>query len=116
MFAKGNVRALDGVSFATPAGHACSGCSGPNGAGKTTAVRILSTVLVPDSGRASILGLDVVRDAAAVRRTIGLAGQYATVDENLSGRQNLIMIGRLSHMRAGRPPGRGPTSCSSSSG
>jgi len=97
VFAKGNVRALDGLSFSTPAGTVL-GVLGPNGAGKTTAVRILSTVLVPDGGRESILGLDVVRDAAAVRRTIGLAGQYAAVDENLSGRQNLTMIGRLSHM------------------
>ena len=97
VFAKGRVRALDGVSFETPPGSIL-GLLGPNGAGKTTAVRILSTVLLPDSGRASILGIDVVRHAAAVRRTIGLAGQYAAVDENLSGRQNLVMIGRLSHM------------------
>src|ERR1039458_9500885 len=96
-FAKGRVRALDGLSFETPPGTVL-GVLGPNGAGKTTAVRILSTTLVPDSGRATILGLDVVRDAAAVRRTIGLAGQNAAVDENLSGRQNLQMIGRLSHM------------------
>jgi ABC-2 type transport system ATP-binding protein len=96
-FAKGRVRALNGVSFETPPGTIL-GLLGPNGAGKTTAVRILSTVLLPDRGRASILGIDVVRHAAAVRRTIGLAGQYAAVDENLSGRQNLVMIGRLSHM------------------
>src|ERR1039457_5160763 len=96
-FAKGRVRALDGLSFETPPGTVL-GVLGPNGAGKTTAVRILSTTLVPDRGRATILGLDVVRDAAAVRRTIGLAGQNAAVDENLSGRQNLHMIGRLSHM------------------
>jgi ABC-2 type transport system ATP-binding protein len=97
VFAKGSVRALDGLSFDTPPGSIL-GVLGPNGAGKTTAVRILSTVLTPDSGRATILGLDVVRDAAAVRRTIGLAGQNAAVDEHLSGRQNLWMIGRLSHM------------------
>jgi ABC-2 type transport system ATP-binding protein len=97
VFAKGNVRALDGLSFQTQAGTVL-GVLGPNGAGKTTAVRILSTVLTPDSGRASILGLDVIRDAEAVRRIIGLAGQNAAVDENLSGRQNLQMIGRLSHM------------------
>src|SRR5579871_6369349 len=96
-FAGGRVRALNGVSFETAPGTIL-GLLGPNGAGKTTAVRILSTVLLPDGGRASILGLDVVRHAAAVRRTIGLAGQYAAVDENLSGRQNLVMIGRLSHM------------------
>jgi ABC-2 type transport system ATP-binding protein len=96
-FAGGRVRALNGVSFETAPGTIL-GILGPNGAGKTTAVRILSTVLLPDGGRASILGVDVVRHAAAVRRTIGLAGQYAAVDENLSGRQNLVMIGRLSHM------------------
>jgi ABC-2 type transport system ATP-binding protein len=97
VFGKGSVRALDGLSFdAAPA--TVLGVLGPNGAGKTTAVRILSTVLTPDSGTATILGLDVVRDAAAVRRTIGLAGQNAAVDENLSGRQNLLMIGRLCHM------------------
>ncbi|MGH9047089.1 MAG: ATP-binding cassette domain-containing protein [Acidimicrobiales bacterium] len=97
VFKKGEVRALDGLSFDTAAGTIL-GMLGPNGAGKTTAVRILSTVLAPDSGRATILGLDVVRDARAVRRIIGLAGQNAAVDENLSGRQNLQMIGRLSHM------------------
>ena len=97
VFGKGEVRALDGLSFETPPGTIL-GVLGPNGAGKTTAVRILSTVLKPDSGRANILGFDVVRDAAAVRRVIGLAGQNAAVDENLSGRQNLVMIGRLSHM------------------
>ncbi len=97
VFARGPVRALDGLSFETPPGTVL-GLLGPNGAGKTTAVRILATVLRPDSGRAAILGLDVVRHPAEVRRTIGLAGQYAAVDENLSGRQNLVMIGRLSHL------------------
>ena len=100
-FAKGNVRALDGLSFETPPGTIL-GVLGPNGAGKTTALRILCTVLTPNSGRAAILGLDVVRDAVAVRRTIGLAGQNAAVDENLSGRQNLQMVGRLSHMARGQ--------------
>ena len=100
-FAKGNVLALDGLSFETPPGTVL-GVLGPNGAGKTTAVRILCTVLVPDNGRAAILGLDVVRDAVAVRRVIGLAGQNAAVDENLSGRQNLQMVGRLSHMARGQ--------------
>jgi len=97
VFPKGNVRALDGLTFESPQGTVL-GVLGPNGAGKTTAVRILSTVLTADSGRASILGIDVARDPAAVRRSIGLAGQYAAVDENLSGRQNLHMIGRLSHL------------------
>jgi ABC-2 type transport system ATP-binding protein len=74
------------------------GLLGPNGAGKTTIVRILSTILGPDSGRASVLGLDVVAQADAVRRTIGLAGQYAAVDENLTGRENIHMVARLSHL------------------
>jgi daunorubicin resistance ABC transporter ATP-binding subunit len=74
------------------------GLLGPNGAGKTTAVRILSTILSPDSGQARIMGHDVVKEAAAVRRLIGLAGQYATVDENLTGRENLRMVGRLTHI------------------
>ena len=74
------------------------GLLGPNGAGKTTAVRILSTILAPDAGPAAVLGHDVVAEADAVRRLIGLAGQYATVDENLTGRENLRMVGRLSHL------------------
>jgi len=73
------------------------GCSAQR-AGKTTAVRILSTILNPDSGHASILGHDVVKEAQTVRRIIGLAGQYAAVDENLTGRENIRMVGRLSHM------------------
>jgi len=97
VFAKGNVRAVDGVSLQVPAGSVL-GLLGPNGAGKTTVVRMLSTILSPDSGRAAILGFDVVRQAARVRRIIGLAGQYATVDEYLTGRENLRMVGRLSHM------------------
>ncbi len=68
---------------------------GPNGAGKTTTVRILATLLRPDSGRASVLGYDVVKDAQRLRRVIGLSGQYAAVDENLTGRENLWMFGRL---------------------
>ncbi|MGH8996329.1 MAG: ATP-binding cassette domain-containing protein [Acidimicrobiales bacterium] len=104
VFPKGDVRALDGLSFSTPPGTIL-GVLGPNGAGKTTAVRILSTVLTPDRGSAAILGIDVVKNPAAARRTIGLAGQYAAVDENLSGRQNLYMIGRLSHMS--KPAARG---------
>ena len=97
VFASGNVRALDTVSLEIEAGTVL-GLLGPNGAGKTTAVRILSTILAPDSGSASVLGLDVVAEPDAVRRLIGFAGQYATVDENLTGRENLRMIGRLSHM------------------
>ncbi|MGH9044110.1 MAG: ATP-binding cassette domain-containing protein [Acidimicrobiales bacterium] len=96
-FAKGQVQALDGLSFGASPGTVL-GVLGPNGAGKTTAVRILSTVLRPDEGTARILGHDVVHEAATVRRCIGLAGQNAAVDENLSGSQNLLMIGRLNHM------------------
>jgi ABC-2 type transport system ATP-binding protein len=97
VFAKGQVRALDGVSIEVEAGTVL-GLLGPNGAGKTTVVRILSTILGPDSGQASVLGHDVVTEAEAVRRIIGLAGQYAAVDENLTGRENIHMVGRLSHL------------------
>ena len=74
------------------------GLLGPNGAGKTTAVRILTTLLIPDGGRASVNGVDVMQDPQAVRRSIGLSGQYAAVDEYLTGRENLVMIGRLYHL------------------
>jgi ABC-2 type transport system ATP-binding protein len=97
VFPKGNVRALDGVSLHVEQGTIL-GLLGPNGAGKTTAVRILSTILSPDAGHATILGHDVVKEAQTVRRIIGLAGQYAAVDENLTGRENIKMVGRLSHM------------------
>jgi ABC-2 type transport system ATP-binding protein len=90
----GDVRALCGVSLTAPRGTVL-GLLGPNGAGKTTLVRILTTLLEPDGGRARIAGLDVVRDAAALRHRIGLAGQYAAVDENLTGLENLTMVGRL---------------------
>jgi daunorubicin resistance ABC transporter ATP-binding subunit len=97
VFPRGNVRALDGVSLQVEAGTVL-GLLGPNGAGKTTVVRILSTILGPDTGRASVLGHDVVTEAETVRRIIGLAGQYAAVDENLTGRENIHMVGRLSHL------------------
>src|SRR5262245_14528310 len=77
----GSVLALDGVDLEVPVATVF-GLLGPNGAGKTTTIRILATVIEPDGGRAEVMGLDVVRDARAVRRTIGLAGQYAAVDEN----------------------------------
>lgn len=93
----GTVRALDKVSFSVPEGTVF-GLLGPNGAGKTTAVRILTTILAPDGGSARVLGHDVVHQAQAVRMSIGLAGQYAAVDENLTGRENLHMVGRLNHM------------------
>jgi oleandomycin transport system ATP-binding protein len=87
-------RALDGVDLAVPVGTVL-GMLGPNGAGKTTAVRIFATLLVPDGGRAEVGGYDVVREAGLVRSMIGLTGQYAAVDENLTGTENLLMIGRL---------------------
>jgi ABC-2 type transport system ATP-binding protein len=93
----GSVRALCGIDFAVPAGTVL-GLLGPNGAGKTTAVRILSTLLEPDGGTARVAGLDVVKEASALRARIGLAGQYAAVDENLTGFENLEMVGRLYHM------------------
>jgi ABC-2 type transport system ATP-binding protein len=99
----GQFTALDGLSFAVTAGSVL-GLLGPNGSGKTTTVSILSTALRPDGGRATVQGLDVVADAARVRRVIGLAGQFAAVDENLTGRENLTLIGRLS--RVGRKQAR----------
>jgi ABC-2 type transport system ATP-binding protein len=93
----GDVRALDGIDLRAPAGTIL-GLLGPNGAGKTTAVRILTTLLPPDGGSARVAGFDVVRDATALRAEIGLAGQYAAVDENLTGFENLEMVGRLYHL------------------
>src|ERR671918_34479 len=93
----GSVHALRGVDFAAPTGTVL-GLLGPKGAGKTTAVRILTTLLEADGGSARVAGLDVKRDAAALRATIGLAGQYAAVDENLTGFENLEMVGRLYHL------------------
>src|SRR5215208_777792 len=90
----GDVHALDGVDFDAASGTVL-GLLGPNGAGKTTAVRVLTTLLKPDAGEARVAGLDVVRDAAELRQSIGLAGQYAAVDENLTGLENLTMVGRL---------------------
>jgi ABC-2 type transport system ATP-binding protein len=93
----GSVHALCGVDFAARTGSVL-GLLGPNGAGKTTAVRILATLLKADGGVARVAGLDVERDAAALRAKIGLAGQYAAVDENLTGFENLEMVGQLYHM------------------
>jgi ABC-2 type transport system ATP-binding protein len=93
----GTVTALAGIDLEVPA-RTVFGLLGPNGAGKTTAIRILSTILEPDGGHAEVLGLDVVREAKEVRLQIGLAGQYATVDANLTGRENLRLIGRLVHL------------------
>jgi ABC-2 type transport system ATP-binding protein len=93
----GDVKALNGVSLEVPTGTVL-GLLGPNGAGKTTAVRILTTILHPDSGRAIVAGHDVSADPQSVRRNIGLAGQYAAIDENLTGRENLTLVGRLNHL------------------
>ncbi len=93
----GKTAALDGIDLEVGSGSVI-GLLGPNGAGKTTAVRILATLLRPDGGRAEVAGFDVVRQAAQVRRRIGLVGQTAAVDETLSGKQNLVMFGRLYHL------------------
>jgi len=93
----GETRALDGVDFAVPAGTIL-GLLGPNGAGKTTAVRILTTLARPDSGRGTVAGIDVVAHPAEVRRHIGVAAQDATLDGLLTGRQNLVLVGELSDM------------------
>jgi len=97
----GTVEALKGIDFEVPRGE-IFGLLGPNGAGKTTAIRILSTILRPDGGRAVVLGKDVVKEPAAVRYRIGLAGQFAAVDPNLTGRENLRLMGKLTHMQKTR--------------
>jgi ABC-2 type transport system ATP-binding protein len=96
-FKDGEVRALDDVTLQVPRGEVF-GLLGPNGSGKTTMIRILSTILKPTSGKATVNGIDVVKRPDEVRRSIGLAGQYATVDENLTGFENLRMIGLLNHL------------------
>lgn len=93
----GKVRALRGLTLDVARGHVLV-LLGPNGAGKTTLVRILATLLRPDSGAATVAGLDVVKDGARLRRIIGLAGQYAAVDENLTGRENLELVARFYHL------------------
>src|SRR5690606_11773385 len=90
----GETKALDGVDLSVRTGTVL-GLLGPNGAGKTTAVRVLATLLRPDAGYATVGGFDVVRDAHQVRQLVGLTGQYASVDEQLTGTENLLLIGRL---------------------
>ena len=101
----GETRALAGVGFSVPAGTVL-GLLGPNGAGKTTAVRILTTLALPDAGRARVAGIDVLAHPAAVRRQIGVAAQDATLDGLLTGRQNLVLAGELSGMRTGQARAR----------
>ena len=93
----GEVRALDGLDLEVPEGSVL-GVLGPNGAGKTTCVRVLTTLLKPDSGRAEVAGIDVLRNPQPVRKLIGVSGQYAAVDEYLTGFENLDMVGRLYHL------------------
>ena len=93
----GKVKALDGIDLTVPRGSVLC-LLGPNGAGKTTAIRILTTLLRPDAGTAEVAGVDVLKDPREVRRKIGLSGQYAAVDEYLTGFENLDMIGRLYHL------------------
>src|SRR5688500_9684055 len=90
----GETRAVDGIDLGVRAGTVY-GVLGPNGAGKTTTIRVLATLLRPDAGSARVLGHDVVTEAAAVRRCVSLTGQFASVDEELNGRENLVLIGRL---------------------
>jgi ABC-2 type transport system ATP-binding protein len=99
----GSVTALEGLDLSVPEGTVM-GLLGPNGAGKTTSVRIFTTLLKPDAGRARVNGLDVATHAGEVRSVIGLSGQYAAVDENLTGFENLDMVGRLYHL--GKAPSR----------
>ncbi|CAB5003596.1 unannotated protein [freshwater metagenome] len=96
-YRKGSVKALDGLSLDVTEGTVLS-VLGPNGAGKTTTVRILATLLAPDSGRATVAGIDVIKNPEKVREVIGLSGQYAAVDETLTGWDNLVMFGQLYHL------------------
>jgi len=102
----GEVAALDGFDLTVAAGSV-HGLLGPNGAGKTTAVRVLTTLLRPDSGAARVLGIDVAKEPQRVRASFGLAGQYAAVDENLTGAENLKMVGKLTHLGNDEIPTRG---------
>ncbi len=109
----GNFTALKGVDFTVPEATLV-GLLGPNGAGKTTTIRILTTLLRPDGGHATVAGFDVVRQPQLVRSVIGLTGQFAAIDEDLTGRENLVLVGRLGRM--GRTAaGNAPRSCSTRS-
>jgi len=105
MKAFGDTRAVDGIDLAVPAGSVY-GVLGPNGAGKTTTIRMLATLLRPDAGTARVLGHDVVAEAAAVRACVSLTGQFASMDEELSGRENLVLLGRLLGLRHKAADGR----------
>jgi ABC-2 type transport system ATP-binding protein len=100
----GSVQALDGLDLNVPQGRVCA-LLGPNGAGKTTAVRILATLTRSDAGTARVAGHDVARQPRRVREVIGLAGQHAAVDDDLTGRENLFILGLMHHL--GRPGARG---------
>ncbi len=102
----GDVHAVQGVSFSVPTGTVL-GLLGPNGAGKTTVVRMLTTILTPDRGTATVAGFDVASRPQSVRKNIGLAGQYAAIDENLTGVENLTLIGRLNHLPTSEAKTRG---------
>src|SRR5579859_5993476 len=101
----GKVQALKGVDLAVPEGRVCA-LLGPNGAGKTTAVRVLATLTRPDGGTARIAGHDVVREPGKVRAAIGLAGQHAAVDDGLTGRENLVILGLMWHLGRRRAKAR----------
>lgn len=101
----GKTQALDGVSFTVPAGTVC-GLLGHNGAGKTTTINILSTLIRPSSGRATVAGYDIAREPAQVRASIGMAGQFTALDPLLTGRENLVLFGRLRGLRRGQAKAR----------
>ena len=101
----GDTQAVNGVDLAVRRGS-IYGVLGPNGAGKTTTIRMLATLIHPDAGNARVLGHDIVKEADAVRRAVSLTGQLASVDEDLTGRENLILIGRLLGLKT--PSGQGP--------
>ncbi|WP_332872183.1 ATP-binding cassette domain-containing protein [Blastococcus atacamensis] len=109
----GDTTAVAGIDLAVPAG-VVYGVLGPNGAGKTTTIRMLATLVRPNAGTARVLGHDVVTGADAVRAQVSLTGQLASVDEELTGRENLVLLGRLLGLRRG-PAASGPTSCSTRS-